>query len=967
MAFQFKQGDRPLPGYTIQRGVGRGGFGEVYYSTSDGGKEVALKFLRENPQIELRGVSHCLNLKSPYLVAIHDVRQNDEGDYFVIMEYVNGPSLRDLMNSEPNGLGPQKAAYFLREIGKGLAYLHDRGIVHRDLKPGNIFYEDGYVKIGDYGLAKIIAASQHSGQTVSVGTVHYMAPEVGSGNYDRTIDIYALGVILYEMLLGRVPFSGATMGEVLMKHLTAQPEVDELPEPFPHVIRKALAKDPKDRYQTVNEMIAEIFSVAALDQSVAAFEPGSLSAVAAKAARQMHVGVGAVGGSGPLGATMTVGTGSSNVGQGALTPSPAIPGVGGGPPGRFERFQNRIGARVERVAQRIDRTALGQQVGQTAHSPGGDVAKIAIAFLLAGGISFAVSLIAGPKNHHGAFAGIVFLNIASVVQGVLVGTWLSYDRLKIAGVWIPRLIIAAIAGAGLLGTSEIAEAVRDHIGRDASNYAGAMMLCLVLGDWAGRFYDGRKGKMSLGSAFSIGLFAFVCGIVFAHGAGLTLAAIAAAASLAVQSVGSLWPLSPGAVVPRTRNDDDESQQNKTADEPEAPAPVAVEPPGFGARGSRGGRGTVITPTAPAMLAQDRTDTGDRVRRSALMRTFWLLLSTFALVGGIILFVTPNWTNEPLVFSEWDNARGWTQERQFGIFMIFGTLAMSVFLYCFTRSWSGYKSGFWRGLIRPAVFFGGLATAACSGIAMGLLNPVNEERLFALAGILLGAITSLFVWFVPVTPYRPRGAYGRLVNKDGSIDEHEEARRLSGQRFKRAGFVVLSVMVGIIAIVGANSHGQDAEEAVPPIAIIGSLIATACFVTAKKRSRPPKPKAIKLSLPLRRIFEIDANPNLARLIERHLSMFGYRLASKSDLLWSFERGNWAHQFWQKDVRQWKIKLNIAAYELDTGGYRITCYLDMDAAFHEPDSKQLAILDSEIQDLKGLLGGRDAPSGSPAQTI
>jgi serine/threonine protein kinase len=104
-------------------------------------------------------------------------------------------------------VGTQKAAYFLREIGKGLAYLHDRGIVHRDLKPGNIFYEDGYVKIGDYGLAKIMAASQHSGQTVSVGTVHYMAPEVGSGNYDRTIDIYALGVILYEMLLGKVPFT----------------------------------------------------------------------------------------------------------------------------------------------------------------------------------------------------------------------------------------------------------------------------------------------------------------------------------------------------------------------------------------------------------------------------------------------------------------------------------------------------------------------------------------------------------------------------------------------------------------------------------------------------------------------------------------------------------------------------------------------------------------------------------------
>jgi len=304
MAFYFNQGDRPLPGYTIQRGIGTGGFGEVYYATSDGGKEVALKYLRDNPQVELRGATHCLNLKSPYLVALHDIKQSPDGAFFVIMEYVNGPTLRDLMSSEPAGLGPQKAAYFLREIGKGLAYLHDRGIVHRDLKPGNIFYEDGYVKIGDYGLSKIMAASQHSGQTMSVGTVHYMAPEVGSGNYDRTIDVYALGVVLYEMLLGRVPFSGASMGEVLMKHLTAQPEVDELPEPFPRVIRKALAKDPNDRYQTVTEMMAEVFAVEQINQSIASMDSLSLTRMAAAAAAKVKVGAGGGG---------RHGAGSSNI------------------------------------------------------------------------------------------------------------------------------------------------------------------------------------------------------------------------------------------------------------------------------------------------------------------------------------------------------------------------------------------------------------------------------------------------------------------------------------------------------------------------------------------------------------------------------------------------------------------------------------------------------------------------------
>mgnify|MGYP000193373327 CR=1 FL=1 len=160
MAYTFKHGDRPLDGFVIQRGVGRGGFGEVYYAISDGGREVALKYLRDNSDVELRGVTHCMNLKSPHLVTIFDVKKNADGEYFIIMEYISGPSLRDVLIAEPKGLGPQKAAFFIREIGKGLAYLHDRGIVHRDMKPGNIFYDDGYVKIGDYGLISPISQSQ---------------------------------------------------------------------------------------------------------------------------------------------------------------------------------------------------------------------------------------------------------------------------------------------------------------------------------------------------------------------------------------------------------------------------------------------------------------------------------------------------------------------------------------------------------------------------------------------------------------------------------------------------------------------------------------------------------------------------------------------------------------------------------------------------------------------------------------
>ncbi len=287
-SFRYKHGDRPLEGYTIQRAAGRGGFGEVYYAVSDSGRQVALKEIQNYEQIELRGISQCMNLKSPHLVSIFDVKHNHQGQPFVIMEFVSGLSLRDLINESPGGVGTQKAAFFLREIAKGLSYLHEHGIVHRDLKPGNIFYENGYVKIGDYGLTKAISASRHSGQTITVGTVHYMAPEIGKGRYDRSIDIYALGVLLYEMLTGQVPFFGASPGEVLMKHLSSEPDVSNIEEPFARAIKKAMAKDPEDRYLTAQEMVEDIFGTEHIQQSVSHFSPESLSVIAEKVAQKVQ-------------------------------------------------------------------------------------------------------------------------------------------------------------------------------------------------------------------------------------------------------------------------------------------------------------------------------------------------------------------------------------------------------------------------------------------------------------------------------------------------------------------------------------------------------------------------------------------------------------------------------------------------------------------------------------------------------
>src|SRR4029077_15244686 len=109
---------------------------------------------------------------------------------------------------------------------------------------------------GDYGLAKFISCSRRSGQTESVGTVHYMAPEIANGRYGREIDTYALGIILFEMLTGHVPFEGESVGEVLMKHLTAEPDLSILQPPYRDIVQRALAQDPAVRMTKVDELVS---------------------------------------------------------------------------------------------------------------------------------------------------------------------------------------------------------------------------------------------------------------------------------------------------------------------------------------------------------------------------------------------------------------------------------------------------------------------------------------------------------------------------------------------------------------------------------------------------------------------------------------------------------------------------------------------------------------------------------------
>lgn len=260
MKFAYPSGARPLEGYTLKRGIGVGGFGEVYFAISDAGKEVALKRIQRNLDVELRGVRQCLNLRHVNLISLWDIRTNQQGESWVVMEYVPGESLRDIIEDNPNGMPAEQVKDWFVSTSAGVAYLHDHGIVHRDLKPGNVFYDadQQVIKIGDYGLSKFISCSRRSGQTESVGTFHYMAPEIGKGVYGKEIDIYALGIMLYEMITGQVPFDGESSQEIIMKHLTADPNLDVIPEGFRKVIRNCLVKDPEHRYRNVPEMLCDL-------------------------------------------------------------------------------------------------------------------------------------------------------------------------------------------------------------------------------------------------------------------------------------------------------------------------------------------------------------------------------------------------------------------------------------------------------------------------------------------------------------------------------------------------------------------------------------------------------------------------------------------------------------------------------------------------------------------------------------
>jgi serine/threonine-protein kinase len=260
--------------YVIKRKLGSGGMADVYLAEDQElGRRVALKLLNDRHAADdqfverfRREAQSAAGLNHPNIVSIFD-RGRAEGTYYIAMEYLDGRTLKELLVR--NGPTPIPIAIdYARQILGALSFAHRNGIIHRDIKPHNIVVGgDGRLKVTDFGIARS-GASQMTEAGSIVGTAQYLSPEQARGApVDPRSDLYSLGIVLYEMLTGNVPFTGDTPVEIAMKHLSQIPEPPsklrpEVPHDLDAVVMRALAKEPDQRYGSTEEMDADLARVA---------------------------------------------------------------------------------------------------------------------------------------------------------------------------------------------------------------------------------------------------------------------------------------------------------------------------------------------------------------------------------------------------------------------------------------------------------------------------------------------------------------------------------------------------------------------------------------------------------------------------------------------------------------------------------------------------------------------------------
>src|SRR4051812_13091908 len=260
--------------YKIVRKLGAGGMADVYLAEDQElGRRVAIKILNDRHAVDdsfierfRREAKNAAGLSHPNIVSIYD-RGEAEGTYYIAMEYLDGRSLKELVVAR-GPLPIPDAIAAMRQVLGALRFAHRKGVVHRDIKPHNVMADaDGRLKVTDFGIARA-GVSQMTEAGSIIGTAQYLSPEQARGTaVDQRSDLYSVGIVLYEMLTGQVPFTGDTPVEIAMKHLSTVPSPpsdlnDKVPHDLDAIVLRALSKEPEQRYQSSEEMDADLARVA---------------------------------------------------------------------------------------------------------------------------------------------------------------------------------------------------------------------------------------------------------------------------------------------------------------------------------------------------------------------------------------------------------------------------------------------------------------------------------------------------------------------------------------------------------------------------------------------------------------------------------------------------------------------------------------------------------------------------------
>ena len=259
--------------YLVDELVGIGGMANVYKATDvANGRTVAVKILRDeyvqNGELlrRFKNESKAVALLShPNIVKVYDVNFSDRVNY-IVMEYIDGVTLKDYMEHR-GALDWKETLYFTVQILRALQHAHDNGIVHRDIKPQNIMLlKDGSIKVTDFGIARFARSGMHTMTDKAIGSVHYISPEQARGEAtDNRADLYSVGVMMYEMLTGRLPFEAESAVGVAIKHIEEAPVPPstwnlDIPAGLESIVLRAMQKDPADRYASAAEMLRDIDS-----------------------------------------------------------------------------------------------------------------------------------------------------------------------------------------------------------------------------------------------------------------------------------------------------------------------------------------------------------------------------------------------------------------------------------------------------------------------------------------------------------------------------------------------------------------------------------------------------------------------------------------------------------------------------------------------------------------------------------